>query len=355
LAAEDDPPAVAGLRKTAREGVEVLDRDRIGVLGALVLAAKCVVRRQVDLAARSVDDRFLSRNRRVEDALDVRHERDLERPGEDGAVRRRTAVRRHQPRDLLRLEEGEVRRKDRIGHHDRAFGKRDVPVANPEKPRHHAAAHFLDVQSALAEIRIRDPLEGFLVVVQHLADGRECVARGRDAAFELRDEALVLDDLHVDVEDRGKLGTEALAHLLLHVRELDPSFGQRAQEIPLLLLGVVARLVIQVGEVEGVFEPVDRTDRDPARSRRSPQQHVRFLGRPCTDRRSAHDRQGPRAVLIGLSAECEQPRVHDHRRDQLGARLQQLDLVLHERAGLLTLDDQHPDGHVPHDERGRHQ
>ena len=79
--------------------------------------------------------------------------------------------------DLVHLELGEDRRQELIDDDDRAPLHRLEVVAHAEQALHHALAHVRDVGPALPEVRILDPLEGVAIGVEDLAQGVARVAR----------------------------------------------------------------------------------------------------------------------------------------------------------------------------------
>ena len=262
-----DPMPVARLAGALAQGVEVLGRDRVALLRAPVLGDQVLVGREVDLPVAAVHDRDLARLHGGLDPHHAGHGGDLERAGEDRPVRGGAAVLGDDGGDLLDLEPREVPGQDEVRHHDRALGHRIQVVANPEQALHHPAPHVLDVVGALAEVRVLDALEGAPIGAQHVAQREQGIARLLHLGGELRDEALVLEDLDVGMEDRREVGPEARLHVLAGVVELAARLVERLQQVALLARRIGARRVLELREVERGAELVDRADRDSARGR----------------------------------------------------------------------------------------
>ena len=247
---ERDPVPVARLAGPLAHRVEVLGRDRVALLRAPILGDQVLVGREVDLPVAAVHDRDLARPHRGLDAHHARHGGDLERAGEDRPVRGRPAVLGDDRGDLLDVETREVPGQDVVCHHDRALGHRIQVVAHAEQALHHPAPHVLDVVGALAEIRVLDALERAPVGAEHVAQREQGVARLLHFRGELRDEALVLEDLDVGVEHRREVGPEARLHVIAGVVELAAGLVERLEQVALLARGVGARRVLERPEIE---------------------------------------------------------------------------------------------------------
>ena len=176
------------------------------------------------------------------------------------------------------------------------------------------------------------PLEGAPVGRGHVAQRAQRVAGLAHRGLELRDEALVLEDLDVGVEDRRELGTEALAHLVADVVELAPRRLEGAEQVAALLArGRSSARTRRCSRSSGILQAVDRPDRDPARGRdaRAPRRSGARRGRPAPART-------PDARELGDDPALRPPRSRPTSasscafittgRDQLRAGLEQLDV-----------------------------
>ena len=148
----------------------------------------------------------------------------------------------------------EVRGQQVRGHHDRAVGERRVVVAHAEQLRHHAAGRRpRRRRRARGSTGPRCASNMRAVGVgDHARSACEARCRSRrTSSSSRRDEALVLEDLDVRVEDRREVGAEALADVVAHVVELAQRALERAardRAAPASAVGV--RRVLDALEVE---------------------------------------------------------------------------------------------------------
>ena len=155
----------------------------------------------------------------------------------------------------------------------------------------------------------------------------------------------------------AKSGPNRSPSFVSRVVEIVSRFVDRAQQVFFFLLDALARLVVEVGQVDRILEPVHRSDGDAARGA-----HALQLQRPHPSRLCG--RAGRRRLLPGgallplhlrLAHQGEQARVDHHRRNELRTGLEDVHLAPLELPGFAGLHVDHADGHVAHDERNGHE
>ena len=342
----------------------MLDRDLEVVLRLLELPDQRVVRGQIERAGRAIDDRGLALSGLCQQSGRTGHGRNLEGPREDHAVGGAATVLRDDRRDLVHLELREDRGQQLVDHHDRAALHRLELVAQTEQPLHHAIANVGDVRPALAEIRVLDLLEGPPVGVEDLGERRPGRPGRIDRLGNVRDEALILEDLDLRVEHGRELRAELVLHDVAHVLDLAEGHVLRPLEALVLLTPLVAGRIVEARELDVAVHLEDGTNGHTPGGGEPADHHV-LLGARLADARLATPR--PDALGGGDLFHYRAPLVRRrrHQSEELGVDhdrcekrrtgLQQLDVRLVEATGLHRLDHDHADHDALHDQGRRQQ
>ena len=113
----------------------------------------------------------------------------------------------------------------RLGHGEKRLGRFPLQIAND------AAGHVLNIERALAQIRIVDLAQRFRVTLRHFLKNEFHVATiGFEFAQDFVDQRPILDHEQMRIENAGVLGADRFRDALLHLENLRARLDQRGFE-----------------------------------------------------------------------------------------------------------------------------